>query len=275
MLQPLLHRLFLSCCLCTLTGCAASSTPDAPSPAILAQAIRTAGTPLALQVALPGARGHGSGILVHPRIILTAGHIVPINATSVTAFTTPEGAPEIVRIDRIFPARAFSGIGDPASRPLRDWSMPGDKNDDWALLVLGAPFTSLDAAPAETFATAPPTPGDAVIIAGFPMADGGRDASRHSERIALFHKSDIIPGTKSSHPNDQLFFGRGMPHGQGHSGASGSPVFLCTDNAPPALIGIYIGEIGYHFLGARTRSEMMFRRLPLEAIRDAIDSLRQ
>ncbi len=258
-----------------LTACAASSTPQGAPPAALADFSRRAGTPLAIEVTSPGARGHGSGILVHPRIILTAGHIVPVDASSVTAFTSPGAAPEVVRILNVLPAPAPTADDHQPTRPLRDWAVPGHEDDDWALLILSAPFTTLDALPAAVLDDTRPALGDTVIVAGFPFADGGLDPARRADRRALLAASSIIPGPADSRSSDHRYFGRGVEHGAGHLGASGSPVFVDSPGDPPRLVGIYIGAIGYEFLGIRTSSEMMFRRLPIEVIRNAIDSLSQ
>lgn len=273
MLLPHLLKLVVALCLCTLIGCAATSTPHAPAPDSLAQVLRAGGTPLALEVASPHARGHGSGILVHPRIILTAGHIVPVDATTLTAFNSVDGVGEVVRILRIVPEPALAAGEQQATRPLRNWAIPGHEDDDWALLILSAPFASLDAQPAASLDDSRPVPGDTVLIAGFPFADGGRDPARRGERRTLLATTSVIHAPLDARSSDQRFFGRGIKDSIGHSGASGSPVFSSFQSDPPMLIGIYIGEIGYKFLGVQLSSEMMFRRLPIDAIRSAIASL--
>lgn len=253
-------------------ACSTSQSHDGEPSVTVEERRPLPGTPLALEVVSPGGRGYGSGILVHPRIILTAGHIVASDATSVIAFTDPAGPREAVRIIKVLPSEP--AVDDrPQSRPIRDWSIPGDDDEDWALLILASPLSTLPATPAPLLGNELPTMDSSLRVAGFPFADHGRDRARRSERRVMDMNTPVIPTPSHARSSTQRFFGRGPSSKLDHSGASGGPVFLEARADPAPLVGIYIGEVSYDFLGLRLRSELVFRRLPIAEIHRAIDAL--
>jgi hypothetical protein len=228
-------------CAAVGAGCAGSGTTSARVAPLTSIDAATLGcTPLMLMVQGEGAAGAGSGVLVHPRVIVTAEHVVPEGARSVMAFVDG-GAGEAVRIELVV-------------RGTRE----GFWNGDWALIVLAEPFGSLRAQVATRMAAADqpiPSPGDEVVIAGFPIA--GNDPMERSPVVITTRVMAPPPWVSRS---EDVFFAYNTRDDAERPGASGSPVF-----AGGVLIGVYSGTADAKVLGIRTSRHLVIQRLPTGA----------
>lgn len=270
-----------------LVGCARAPIAET-EPLIASQARRDLGcTPLMLVVSAhweagehgnteaATALGFGSGVLVHPRIILTAAHVVPPAARSVMAFDrtdSEDGAPrgESARIQRV-----IRGAGS-LTTPWRDEDGAEHWGDDWALLILARPFQTLEATPAARVAEGaddPPARGRAIRIAGFPLdgsEGGGVDALYRTGLLVRTQVGDRPAGA----PDDaSIYFASGEGITVERRGASGGPVFSAEGDAPPALVGVYLGRADSSVLGLNIGRALVIQRVPREAIRAAIESV--
>lgn len=215
-------------------------------------------TPLSLTIAGGEERGQrivgtGSGVLVHPRVIATVGHVVPPGARYVTCFAPGGGAGETVRIERVVGGER-SGLWD----------------GDWALLVLAEPFRSLATRMpgrilgAEGGALAP---GTTVRMAGFPYATGPSDPFDRREVMIEAAVSRPPDGVRAT---DAVAYAGDAPAGE-FTGMSGGPVVADPDGGGEALVGLYAGRAGRAVLGWRLSETLAFQRVPTAAIRSVVD----
>lgn len=224
-----------------MTGCAGHTARIEPLTSANASAMGS--TPLMLVVQGNGAAGAGSGVLVHPRVILTAEHIVAEGARSLMAFVDG-GVGEAVRIERVV-------------RGTREGFWDGD----WALVVLEEPFGSLRALVAARMADRPlPSPGAEVVIAGFPIV--GDDPM---ERSPVVITTRVVAPPSWLSRSEEVFFAHNTRDDAERPGASGSPVF-----AGGELIGVYSGTADAKVLGIRTSRHLVIQRLPMGAIREVV-----
>lgn len=211
-----------------LTGCAASPVPHATTLRSPAAQEGLGCTPLAIGLSGPSWRGYGSGVLVHPRIILPALHITPLDAMHVVAFASRDEAGEAVRIERI-----VHGGGEACRR------------GDWAMVVLAHPFQTLAALPAKLpDAAAALSAGDRVLIAGCMFVEDSEDPPFEREAV-LIQTTCIVP--PPGFPREQgVVIARNSADFERYEGASGGPVLRREDDGTATLAGLYLG------LGARS-----------------------
>jgi hypothetical protein len=210
--------------------------------------------------------GGGSGVAVHDRIILTAGHVVPQEA-------------------RFLFARA-GGTADSSSDSSRAWRGQGARirsvirgngaattQGDWALIILDRPLTRIGAMPAINFFPIddrPPASGTPILIAGFPF-EGGDD---------MINREPVIVRTTLARPPGDSTGGPAFLYADyvagrtDFSGLSGGPVFTVpADGGPPMLLGIHIAT-GVSKFGQLTISRTsVIRRTPTAEIEKAIAEL--
>src|SRR5262245_34411484 len=116
-------------------------------------------TPLVVEVHAGDMRGVGSGFLVHPRVLVTARHVLPPGTDGrahVVAFSTLRDAGQAAAVDTI-----VRGVGVPC------------REGDWAVVVLHDPLDALGATVATVPEALPELPSRApLLIGGFPLVGG-------------------------------------------------------------------------------------------------------
>ena len=210
--------------------------------------------------------GGGSGIAVHDRVILTAGHVVPDEARFL--FARVGGTPDSSEED----SPAWRGQGARIRKVIRGGGGPTSKGD-WALIVLDRPLTRIGARACSCMCSAgDPAPkiGDAVVIAGFPFA-GTTD---------MINRDPVIVRTTICHApldagSDPAFLYADYASGTTDlSGLSGGPVFTVSRTGEPAcLIGIHIATGVSRFGDKVVDRTSVIRRVPTEEIQKAIADL--
>lgn len=277
--RRLLAALLLAAALCP--ACAALREPSGRIEPLSESTCADLGcSPLLLAVygrepAAPGERprgvvGGGSGIAVHDRIILTAGHVVPEGARWVSLRSIPhagETAPRRPAGARI--QRVVRGGGGAVSE------------GDWALLILERPLSGLGIAPAPCLCPAgsdAPCTGCAVLIAGYPFPPGHAsfdDMTRREPVLLRTRLADAPAAGGARATGDRhSFLYADYPEGRtGLDGLSGGPVFDPAPPGPPRLIGIHIASGTTRFGDLTLRRTAVIRRLPAAEIAAAIAAL--
>ena len=207
-------------------------------------------SPLALIVVAGRAHGVGSGVLVHPRVVLTARHIVPAEPERLFAATPASRRGEAARIQRV-----VDGGGRPAS------------TGDWALVVLDRPFQTIAARPAALPARAPRLrPGEPVWIARSPLTENGGGAMA---RNPLLIRTVCIERPAGAPVEAGVVFAPN-PERRGYLGASGGPVLRASPPETPVLAGVYLGTGDRYLLGMPLDRELLLHTLPLDEIRRVV-----
>lgn len=214
--------------------------------------------PLAIDILAELGRGTGSGVLVHPQVLLTARHVLPDGPDTLVVYPPPtvRGEPATDQRPRVaLIRRVVDGGGQPAD------------GGDWALLVLAQSFETLGVMPATLPAQAPELrPGAAVSIAGWPMAD--EDGDEWGRRPLLIH-TVCIKRPAGAPLDPAVVFARNSRGQVSYNGASGGPV-LTTSPDGPVLAGVYLGTAERSLAGALVDREILIHPLPLDAIRRVI-----
>lgn len=245
-----------------LVACASPTHGPRTRPLTTADALDTLEcTPLLLTVSArstSNARvvGAGSGVLVGPRLIATASHVVPPGASLVTAFVDTGTRGEAVAIDHVI-----------RGEESHFW------DGDWAIIVLKTPFLSLQARAAPRLAepdSPVPTPGTEVLVAGFPFAQAVGDPL---ERRPVLLASRVIARPSGVPESPSIFFARNTDGDPGRPGASGSPVFVQAGAESLVLVGLYCGTADRALLGIQLERSLVIHRLPTAAIRSALEAL--
>ncbi len=202
-------------------------------------------TPLGVVVWQADQQGVGSGVLVHPRILLTASHITPPDPRFVALFAAGDDTAETIGVVRTVRGRA----GDSFAH-------------DWALLVLERPLARVTADPAPLPATAmTPAPGQALLVAGFAMQN-----ELPLERAPLLLRTECIARPAGPPPDPGVIYARNTRRYASRRGASGGPVLLRTD-AGPVLVGLYLGTTERWAAGVLLGRELSIHLVPLDEIR--------
>lgn len=263
-MQGMRAALGLLLCLLSAASVPACSLIHSPSgriePLTAASADELGCTPLMLAVFGRDEVGGGSGVAVHERIILTAGHVVPSDARFLVAATNPGERPQGTRIRRV-----IRGDGEATTQ------------GDWALLILDRPLSRIGCRPAAQMCGQErcASPGQPVVIAGFPFLSGhDPEDLRARESILLRTTLDSPPPGDPSGGSSDFLFASYVPGRTDLSGLSGAPVFLMPAGAQPLLVGIHIATGVSKFAGTIMLDRAaVIRRLPLDAINKAIAEL--
>ncbi len=202
----------------------------------------------------PGVIGCGSGVLVHPRIILTANHVVPADPTFVVAYDGIEGGShgEAIVIQRVIRATNAPPI-DRAPTERRT-------ADDWSLLILEHPFkTFTHAARASADAPAPGTP---ITLAGFPFTNQHAEDVEPLARTPMLVHTHVVTPRHAEPGEPSIYYAKSSRQDPNREGASGCPVFQ-----DQTLVGIYLGRIDTETLThTLLHRELVIQRIPMDAI---------
>lgn len=240
---------------CLLTGCASVPTTAGLPPASRTREL-VGCTPLLLTVMAGDDHGAGSGVLVHPRVILTAGHVVPEGAGAVLAFVDLDGGGEMVGVDQIVRG-----------------SRQGWWGDDWALLVLSEPFRVLPAVPASRLGDgAEPPLGDPLIMAGFPGLKPGEARGMPYQHEAVLIRTGAVKRPAWAAEDPAVWFASDLEEWRPLTGMSGGPVFL-NCRGGPLLVGLFVGEASKQLAGVRYDRALVIAPLPRAAIEAAVVSV--
>ncbi len=202
-------------------------------------------TPLGVVIRQSDQQGVGSGVLVHPRILLTASHITPPDPRSVALFAVGGDTAETVGVVRTVRGRA----GDSFAQ-------------DWALLVLERPLARITADPAPLPATAmTPAPGQALLVAGFAMEN-----ESPLERAPLLLRTACIARPAGPPPDPGVIYARNTRRYASRRGASGGPVLQPMETGP-VLVGLYLGTTERWAAGVLLGRELSIHLAPLGEIR--------
>lgn len=204
--------------------------------------------PLRLEISDGTHRRWGSGVAIHPRVVVTAGHVLPdwagqqVEVPTGAGFLSPRRLPPVL-VD----------TGERAQRVRVRQVVRGESAiagaGDWALLVLSRPLReTVVLPPASWMPTKPgsavpqPQPGPrrlrgrAVVIAGF---CAGQDEVGSAGSVAVRTSLVVPPPGASEAP---LLYASMPGRGANFAGLSGAPVFCRQDDGTHTLVGIYLGE---------------------------------
>lgn len=195
--------------------------------------------------------GSGSGVLVHPRIVLTANHVVPPEPRAVS-FGEGEEASRILRVVR----------GPVGSGSHAQW------RGDWVLIILAEPPRGLRAVSTHLVSAAsdPLPPGSPLIMAGFAFARAAGNSGGAMARTGELVRTEVVsdPGFETRDPD--VFYASGRVADPELAGCSGGPVFVADAAETWTLAGIYLGRTGRSVLGIQTEQALVVRRIPAEQI---------
>jgi len=210
--------------------------------------------------------GGGSGVAVHDRIILTAGHVIPQEARFLFARAggTPDSADDS--------SSAWRGQGARIRKVIRGGGAATTQGD-LALIILDRPLSRIGCKACSCLcesADRPPPAGTPILIAGFPF-DGGDD---------MINRDPVIVRTTLSHSPPDAAGGPAFlyaDYAAGRtdlSGLSGGPVFTVPGPGhPPMLLGIHIATGVSKFGQLTIGRTSVIRRLPADEIARAIAEL--
>lgn len=228
-------------------------------------------TPVMVEVFGSGVRSSGSGVLIAPRWLLTAGHVVP------------EGA-QVAVVSRLDRPHAASGVGTPVEVIISGGGR-AVRAGDWALLRLGAAVEHLGATPAPLWPAGLPTPEPATVV-GFPLvvpasgdgdgtgkpaSDVAGDGAEDGERAGAIGRAALVLRTERSRARvlgrsrdeGALRFYR-APASGALGGASGGPVLAADASGRPVLVGVLLGRLEHRGLLRRGRA-LVAHAIPPEA----------
>lgn len=238
-----------------ITGCSAWPDPTGraePLPAGTAHEIGC--TPLELLVHADDELRSGSGVALHERLILTAGHVVPDEPTYLTAFASGATGGEAVRI-----AAVVRGHGDDGEA------------GDWAILVLARPFGALAVSPAQYLNPAGQSVPESspILIAGSPHPIGARAPV---EREPVLVRTEVIAPPSSVKADPRLLYVRHITERRSLDGLSGGPAVLVRPGEPPLLVGIHVASV-HLALGRAVEFGRIIavHRVPHEGVRRALE----
>jgi|ERR1043165_37957 hypothetical protein len=272
MLCARMHR-FLICALLLLpVACISIHEPTGRIEPLPATASADLGcTPLLLAVyghedAEGNVVGGGSGVAVHERVILTAGHVIPSEARFLYARVAgTEGS-----ADRGSPVWRGQGA---RIRKIVKGGGAATSEGDWALIILDRPLSRIGVRPASNLlaqGARAPLSGVPVVIAGFPF-EAGDDATSREPVIVRTTIASAPPGARAS---DAFLFADYAAGRTDLSGLSGGPVFMPLGaGAAPVLVGIHIASGISKFADVTTSRTILIRRTPTDEIVRAIADL--
>lgn len=214
------------------------------------------GTPLLITIMVPEGRGVGSGFLIHPRVLLTAGHVTPEGATVVVAFVDGAAGAEVLPVERVVRSRRDGWWGE-----------------DWALLVLERACEAIPARAAPPTRAEPPEIGESVLLAGFPGRVPGEATGRLADHEAMLLRSRVIARPDWAGEDPAVLFVADTTSERRRTGMSGGPVFV-DRGGTWQLCGLYVGDARQAFLGADVDRVLVIQPLPRDAIAEAIAGLR-